>query len=75
MRNCIDNKWRSTGGEPVGAVESRMCVYARGNTHTFFSVYYLSEDLSETLREAYLQTLEAIRVKKKWGPAKMSSLC
>ncbi len=49
----------------MGAVESRMCVYARGNTHTFFSVYYLSEDLSETLREAYLQTLEAIRVKKK----------
>ncbi len=65
MRNCIDNIWRSTCGETMGAVESRMCVYARGNTHTFFSVYYLFEDLSETLREAYIQPLEAIRVKKK----------
>ncbi len=47
------------------AVESKWCVYARGTHTLFFSVYYLFEDLSETLREAYIQPLEAIRVKKK----------
>lgn len=37
-------------------VHTQRCVH-------FFSVLHLSEDLSETLREAYIQPLEAFTVK------------